>query len=350
MKPTALWKAALVTALFATTATPAYAIYAPDQAPNKTKTNTVQAANLLRDNSPSELAYALSVNGKSFASDQTAIYRSQNQIMVPIRTIAEEFGYALTWNSENLSVELAKGNQWFQLQIGADQYNFARMIVKLGTAPELTDSKTYVPLAFITDVLQANVQVGETGTISISEQKPEQSSYTKNGVITSVGESRIHILGSAGELVLNLTEATSIATKTGEKRSPQDLKLGMDVEVETEKWMTLSLPPITNALKITVDSADFKELLGTAGEITDVQELPDGVKQITVKGTKLSEQSQETIVLVVSDKTVITEANDNRSIAVQELKAGQKLHAFYGPAMTRSLPPIGQAVKLVVEN
>ncbi|MCP3776664.1 YobA family protein [Paenibacillus sp. MZ04-78.2] len=41
---------------------------------------------------------------------------------------------------------------------------------------------------------------------------------------------------------------------------------------------------------------------------------------------------------------------DNQLVAADQLKKGDKVYAFYGPILTKSLPPIGQAVKIVVEN
>ena len=43
----------------------------------------------------------------------------------------------------------------------ARQYNFARMLIKLGAAPQLIDSRTYVPATFIEEVLKAEVEVAE---------------------------------------------------------------------------------------------------------------------------------------------------------------------------------------------
>ncbi|WCN37396.1 copper amine oxidase N-terminal domain-containing protein [Aneurinibacillus uraniidurans] len=347
MKSTTLWKAALFTTLFATTTTSAYAMYIPDQEKNSTPQYTQGPTVMLADYAANGLTHRLVINGKGYAPEQTSIYTSHNQIMVPVRTIADALGFTLTWHKENNTLELTKGNQWFQFKIGADNYNIAKMPVTLGVAPELTNNKTYVPLSFFRDVIKVNVQVDETGTISISDKAEEMM---KHGVITSIDKSQIGINGFTHGLNLNITDSTIISTTDGQKLSFKDLKLGMDVDVRTEKWATLSIPPMTNAVQITVKDATMNEMLGTTGEITDVQDIQNGMKQITVKGTKLSEQAQDTIVLVVSNKTSIIGTKDNQPVSIQELKTGQKLHAFYGPIMTRSLPPIGQAAKLMIEN
>lgn len=44
-----------------------------------------------------------------------------------------------------------------------NNYNFAKMAVKLGTAPVIIDSKTYVPTNFIEEILKAEVEAIEDG-------------------------------------------------------------------------------------------------------------------------------------------------------------------------------------------
>ena len=79
--------------------------------------------------------------------------------MIPLRLVGESLGYEVTWNQETKTAELVRGAQWTSVTIGKDNYNFAKMLVKLGVAPELIDSKTYVPSSFIEEVLKAKVEV-----------------------------------------------------------------------------------------------------------------------------------------------------------------------------------------------
>ncbi|WP_409344021.1 copper amine oxidase N-terminal domain-containing protein [Paenibacillus sp. MBLB4367] len=119
--------------------------------------------------------WALQVNGA--AVQDAGLYKHDGQTpMIPLRAVAEALGYELSWNNETMAAELRKGNQWTSVSIGQDRYSFAKMLITLGTAPELKDNKTYVPLQFAADVLKANVTVTE-GTLSISrtDQKPQDS-------------------------------------------------------------------------------------------------------------------------------------------------------------------------------
>ena len=110
----------------------------------------------------------ININNKEI-SLKTSIYTNKdNIVMVPLRSIVEELGYEIKWNNESQSLELIKGAQWFNITVGQDNYNFAKMIVKLGAAPEIHESSTYVPMNFINEVLQYNINVSE-GLLNITE-------------------------------------------------------------------------------------------------------------------------------------------------------------------------------------
>ncbi|NLL80682.1 MAG: copper amine oxidase N-terminal domain-containing protein [Tissierellia bacterium] len=79
--------------------------------------------------------------------------------MIPLRLVGESLGYEVSWKQETKTAELVRGPQWTAVTIGQDNYNFARMLIKLGAAPQLIDSRTYVPATFIEEVLKAEVEV-----------------------------------------------------------------------------------------------------------------------------------------------------------------------------------------------
>ena len=126
-----------------------------------------------RNISSEENGYEVSVMDKILIDEKeillkSPLYKNQERVvMLPLRQVAEILGYEVKWSKENQSIELTKGAQWTQVKIGEDDYNFARMKVQLGTAPELKDSTTYIPLDFINEILKANVEITKDGIISI---------------------------------------------------------------------------------------------------------------------------------------------------------------------------------------
>ena len=104
---------------------------------------------------------------KEFILEDELIKEIDKVTMIPLRLVGESLGYEVTWNQETKTAELVREAQWTAVTIGEDKYNFAKMLVELGTAPVIIDSKTYVPLNFAEEILKANVERVEDGTIRI---------------------------------------------------------------------------------------------------------------------------------------------------------------------------------------
>lgn len=90
--------------------------------------------------------------------------------MIPLRYVAEELGYEVKWNGETKSVEITKGPQWSLVTIGEDNYNFAKMLIKMGTAPTLRNGSTFVPLNFAEEVLMSTIEIMGNGFIKITNK------------------------------------------------------------------------------------------------------------------------------------------------------------------------------------
>lgn len=107
------------------------------------------------------------IEEKEITLDKFIYENEKGVMMIPLRQIAETLEYKVTWNNETRAAELTKGAQWTSVKVGEDNYNFAKMLVKLGTAPEIKDSTTYVPFDFLNEVLKVNVEITEDGMIEI---------------------------------------------------------------------------------------------------------------------------------------------------------------------------------------
>lgn len=77
-----------------------------------------------------------------------------NDVMVPLRAVAEELGYTVTWYGESHRVTLSNT---ISLQLDKDYYTFAKMApISLGVAPMVVKDRGYVPLSFFREVMQLN--------------------------------------------------------------------------------------------------------------------------------------------------------------------------------------------------
>ena len=90
------------------------------------------------------------VNNKTI--EAPSAYTNENGIfMVPLRAIAENLKFDVNWEGKTKTVMLGKG---ICLTIGKDNYIYMKTApIQLGTAPEVIDGKTFVPLSFFKDVL-----------------------------------------------------------------------------------------------------------------------------------------------------------------------------------------------------
>ena len=104
---------------------------------------------------------------QEFVLDHDLIKVIGEVTMIPLRLVGEALGYEVSWNQDTKTAELVKDVQWTAVTIGEDKYNYHKMLVELGTAPILIDSRTYVPLSFIEEILKANVEVIEDDNIII---------------------------------------------------------------------------------------------------------------------------------------------------------------------------------------
>ncbi|WP_244163098.1 copper amine oxidase N-terminal domain-containing protein [Paenibacillus pectinilyticus] len=293
-----------------------------------------------------QLDVTVQVNGA--ATEKGYLKSGAVEPMIPLRAVTESLGFTLTWNPETYSVDISKGNVFTTVKRGEDRYTVNKMFTELGTAPELVDSKLYVPASFVDKILHGSVVTDGT-SVSVSS-KAEAKKVQTTGVITSINTSgkytSIHIQDAGmGGLVLNIGPDTTFKMLDGTKLSLADLNVGLTISAEHSLAMTLSLPPQTSATAITVlDKTLHKDALGTEGVIEAVRE--DG--SLLVKGKGLTENAQNEIVLQLGADTAIVDGNGD-PVEKSALVKGAKVIGFYSPVMTKSLPPISNAWKIVVE-
>lgn len=127
------------------------------------------------NNANAASSYTLQVNGASTDIDVC--------VMVPLRALAEELGFTVTWNGSTIRVDT--GDVHTDVTIGVDRYvittsNEALVGMSapfsLGCAPYATNGVTYVPLSLF-DALLGNREgaiTGDTGVISIQTDTSTQ--------------------------------------------------------------------------------------------------------------------------------------------------------------------------------
>lgn len=295
--------------------------------------------------------YGVLVNGKEVAG-VGYMNTDAKQVMIPLRSVSEALGFELGWNQEARSAELTKPGSpiWTLVQTGKDQYAVNKMYKSLGAAPVNVKGTLYVPANFFSEVLHANVSTdGTKVSISSEEVKKETATGKITGIINNEDRQAVHINGTGTEgIVLNVDESTIIRDAEGKKIEFKDLAKGMEIEAVHSLAMTMSLPPQTYAYEISVKSdKEETEQLATAGAITDIN-ADGGNLRVTIKGKGLTEQSPNEVVLNLTPETVVVN-KDGKTLKASDLADDAEIIGYYSPVLTKSLPPIGNAIKIVLQ-
>jgi hypothetical protein len=313
-------------------------------------TNSIKKDSAPAATTVNQKTFTIEINGSALKETGFQTINGKEP-MVPLRAVTEALGFKLTWNGKTKSTELVNGVIFTTVKANEDLYIINRMTTTLGTAPQLVGSILYVPASFLSEVIHQNMTVKENSIMIIN---PEQH-MTMTGVITGIYNDgkyqSVHIQGiNTDGIILNVGEDTVIAMADGSKLELKDLHIGMTVKAEHSLIMTMSLPPQTPTYKITVlDKQKQNDLLGTAGTLEEVQKDNEGNISITIKGTGLNDLSPSEVVLRISKDTVLID-KDGEAVKSSALVKGAEVMGFYSPLLTRSLPPIGTAVKVVVNT
>lgn len=104
---------------------------------------------------------SISVGEKVIAN----IYKENNTLMVPLREIAETFGFTVEWDGATKSIMLNGGI--YSLKIGENAYGVGKMMPEaLNAAPEIkSDDLTYVPIEYFTEILEGKVNATSNETV-----------------------------------------------------------------------------------------------------------------------------------------------------------------------------------------
>lgn len=261
--------------------------------------------------------------------------------MIPLRAVAEKFGYTVTWKEDDQSITLTKGAVSIRIAIGEDAYALSRRAAQpLGSAPVLKDDcTTYVPLNFVTEILGGYYSENEDGTYKIVDPSiVSVSSVGEDGSLT-VFDSYL------GEVVVHITDDTVIEAN-GKAASASDIKPDMVLGVEYAPAMTASIPPQTTAVKIIlenlpVDAADEDAALTYAGKITEI----DG-NRVTIGDP----HSADSLCLIVGDDTRIYHARNKRIYKLDDLEVGMEISGTHSEVVTMSIPAQTAAKTIQIDS
>jgi len=217
-----------------------------------------------------------------------------------------------------------------------------------GIHPVMIDGKAYLPARDTAHALGIGLDWnGRVLELNSREAEEAEQYMTISGVIASAAQeenrTRLEVLGHGPNrwIILYADKETRITDGNGGSVQAKDLKPGMAITAEYGPMMALRFPATSHAASIQIDS----QRLIKEAPIFDVRRSDDGWQ------IRFSEQvdgkETETLVLTAGKETLVV-TPQGEPVDWSLLKAGTKVRAYYGPALSKSMPPQGPLHVLVV--
>ncbi|WP_308634577.1 hypothetical protein [Paenibacillus silvisoli] len=214
--------------------------------------------------------------------------------------------------------------------------------------PVFINGQAYLPAKSEADALGYDLRYNarEKRLELTSREESEVDQLIKvSGIIEEVrnnqaGDVQITVLGTGDWIVLTVDKDTTLTDQKGKPFKAKDLKAGMDVYAEYGPIVAMSYPGQSHAAKVVVGA----DRLVREDVIKSVEKTDDGWQVRLGANGKDGE-----IVLNAGKETKIVD-QERQPIEWSALKAGMKVRAYYGPIMTKSLPPISPLFYLVANT
>jgi len=157
------------------------------------------------------------------------------------------------------------------------------------------------------------------------------------------GQYRVEVLGYGDQrwMILYVDKDTELTDESGKAINASDLKAGTRLMAEFGPAMAMSYPGQSHAHKIVVSV----QTLVQEDVIQSVEKTDDGW-QVKFGETKDGKTTTTLVLNAGKETSVMTFQGEDVPFA--NLKPGDKVRAYYGPIMTRSLPPQSPLHYLVV--
>jgi hypothetical protein len=124
---------------------------------------------LVQISSASQDITVLVNNQKVTFPDQKPYIDQNNRTMVPVRFVSEALGAKVSWNGKTQTVGIVQGGKDIALKIGESKASVNDQLALFDTKAVLVNSRTMVPLRFVSETLGAQVDwVAATSTVKIT--------------------------------------------------------------------------------------------------------------------------------------------------------------------------------------
>ena len=260
-----------------------------------------------------------------------------NVEMLPLRSIAEHFGYTVEWHHEEQAVSMTKGAHYITFAIDQDLYSFSKMApAPLGAAPVLFGGDTtYVPSVFFTELIGLGCKTLEDGVELFIPNTVTVVEISEEGILVEDE--------NLGQVLVLIGEDTKI-TADGEEASADLIAVDSLINVEYSEQMTRSIPPQTTAVSI--------EILNVVREEVDLLVDEKVIASVTVVSIEedgallVNDADRGEVIVYIAEETIITKGEQTATI--DDIAADMEITIEYAPQMTMSIPPQTAAISIQI--
>ncbi|WP_274654557.1 stalk domain-containing protein [Paenibacillus humicola] len=216
--------------------------------------------------------------------------------------------------------------------------------------PVMINGQAYLPARSEAEALGYDVTYdAKDKALELHKRQEEAAEYMKmTGVIQSIepagnGTFRIELMGrgDARWMILTADKDTQLKDKDGKPIAAGSLKTGTQVIAEYGPMVAMSYPGQSHAAQIVSlgDELVKEDVLGSVKHTDDGWQIQFGETENGVFAPNLT-------LTAGKETTLLTSLAED--VKWEDLKAGTKVRAFYGPDLTKSIPPQGPLFYLVV--
>lgn len=90
-------------------------------------------------------------------SNDVEVVNVRNNIMIPIRVVAENLKFNVNWDQKTQNVNIQQGSNAISLTVGKDQANVQNSTVSLNIAPQMIKNTVVVPIRFVSEEMGLRV-------------------------------------------------------------------------------------------------------------------------------------------------------------------------------------------------
>ncbi|MPM90515.1 hypothetical protein SDC9_137636 [bioreactor metagenome] len=115
-------------------------------------------------------AATMAAGTETVTLDAPAYINAENYTMLPLRAIAEAFNATVNWDDATKTVTILSGQRIISMTIGSKTMYINGTPVAMNTAPEITSSRTFVPVRDLANSLGiSNINWTEaSGTVTLN--------------------------------------------------------------------------------------------------------------------------------------------------------------------------------------